>query len=134
MGHLGIEPYVIGSTLAGILNQRLVRKLCASCKISAEPTPAECRQLDRIGGAAVIYHPKGCDDCRHIGYTGRIALHELWLIDDTAAERLSTGLPLSAFRDLIRGSGMKSLRTDGLEKVKSGITSLEEIHRATPAL
>jgi type IV pilus assembly protein PilB len=136
MGHLGIEPYVIGSTLSGILNQRLVRKLCPSCKISAEPTPAERRQLDRIGPGApgVIYHPKGCDDCRHIGYTGRIALHELWLIDDTAAERLSTGLPLAALRDLIRGSGMKSLRTDGLEKVKSGITSLEEIHRATPGL
>ncbi|HEX4125706.1 MAG TPA: ATPase, T2SS/T4P/T4SS family [Tepidisphaeraceae bacterium] len=134
MGHLGIEPYVIGSTLAGILNQRLVRKLCPSCKISAEPAAAERRQLDRIGGASVIYHPKGCDECRQIGYAGRIALHELWQIDDAAAERLSTGLSLPALRDLLRASGMKSLRSDGLEKVKAGITSLEEVHRATPAL
>lgn len=130
--NLGAEPFLLGATLAGVLAQRLARKLCPACKEPYEPTAGERRQLDRhVGSVETLYKPKGCPRCRNVGYLGRIGIHELLVPDDHFRERLTQAAPLSELRDLARAARLKTLRTDGVEKVKSGITTLAEIHRTT---
>jgi type II secretory ATPase GspE/PulE/Tfp pilus assembly ATPase PilB-like protein len=130
--NLGIEPYLVGATLAGVLAQRLVRKLCQTCKEAYEPTPNEKRQLEKFGAEAEsLFRPKGCSRCRNLGYTGRIGIYELLVPDDNVTDRISCGANLHEMRELAKGLGMKSLRADGIEKVKAGITTLEEVYRAT---
>jgi type IV pilus assembly protein PilB len=132
---LGVEPYVVSATLGGVLAQRLVRKLCQSCKESYSPTLNERRQIEKhLGNNAgfdTLYRPKGCERCRNIGYTGRIGVYELLIPDDRMVERISQAVPLNELRELARKTGMKPLRTDGVEKVKSGITTLDETFRVT---
>ena len=131
--NLGVEPFLLGATLQGVLAQRLVRKLCGGCREPRTPTAAERRQLDRhVGSVESLFSPKGCPRCRNFGYLGRIALHELLVPDDTFRERLSQGASPSDFRDLARTARPKTLRTDGMEKVKAGITTLDELFRVTP--
>jgi len=130
--NLGIEPYLVGATVAGVLAQRLVRKLCQACREPYEPTPNERRQMERqIGPADVLYKAKGCSRCRNIGFHGRIGIYELLAPDDAMMERISQGASLNELRDLARAGGMKPLRADGLEKVKAGITTLDEVYRVT---
>jgi type II secretory ATPase GspE/PulE/Tfp pilus assembly ATPase PilB-like protein len=130
--NLGAEPFLLGATLAGVLAQRLVRKLCTACKEPYEPTAGERRQLDRhVGSVETLYKPKGCPRCRNLGYLSRIGVHELLVPDDHFRERLSQAAPLSELRDLARAARFKTLRTDGMEKVKAGITTLAEVHRTT---
>ena len=130
--NLGAEPFLLGATLGGVLAQRLVRKLCPACKEPYQPTAGERRQLERhVGSVETLYKPKGCPRCRNLGYLGRIGIHELLVPDDHFRERLSQAAPISELRDLARAARLKTLRTDGMEKVKSGITTLAEVHRTT---
>jgi type IV pilus assembly protein PilB len=130
--NLGIEPYLVGASLAGILAQRLVRKLCQACKEPYEPNPNEKRQFEKItGGVEQLFRAKGCPRCRSLGYSGRIGIYELLVPDDTMIERISQAATLNEIRELGKNLGMKTLRQDGLEKVKAGITTLEEVYRAT---
>ena len=130
--NLGIEPYLVGATVAGVMAQRLVRKLCQHCKESSEPTPTEKRTLERLsGGVEVLYRAKGCPNCRNLGYSGRIGIYELLVPDDAMIDRISEGVTLQQLRELARSAGMVTLRADGLDKVKAGITTLDEIYRVT---
>ena len=131
--NLGIEPYLVGASVSGVLAQRLVRKLCQACKEPYEATPNEKRQLERFGDAAVdtLYRPRGCARCRNLGFTGRIGIYELLVPDDNMIERISQGCTLNEIREMGKALGMKSLRHDGVEKVRAGITTLEEVYRAT---
>jgi len=130
--NVGIEPYLVGATLAGVMAQRLVRKLCQSCKEEYEPGVNEKRQVERFSGPIdKLYRPKGCARCRNIGFSGRIGIYELLIPQDDLLERISQGVSLNELREAARGSGMKTLRSDGIEKVKSGITTLEEVYRVT---
>jgi len=130
--HFGVEPYAIGATLAGVLAQRLVRKLCSACKESYEPTAAQKRQIEPIiGPVDKLFRPARCAKCHGLGFAGRIGIHELLLCNDTLSERISQGAPLTELRTLAAQSGLKSLRTDGLEKVKSGLTTIDEVYRVT---
>jgi type IV pilus assembly protein PilB len=130
--NLGIEPYLVGASIGGVLAQRLVRKLCQSCKEPYEPSPNEKRQLERFSeGVETLYKPKGCPRCRNLGFAGRIGIYELLLPDDNMIERISQGATLNEIREIARSTGMKTLRQDGVDKVKSGITTLEEVYRAT---
>jgi type IV pilus assembly protein PilB len=130
--NLGIEPYLVGATVGGVLAQRLVRKLCQACKEGYEPTINEKRQIERFAPPPdVLYRAKGCERCRNLGYSGRIGIYELLVPDDAMIERISQGSALNELRELARKAGMKSLRGDGIEKVKSGITTLEEVYRVT---
>ncbi len=129
---LGVEPYVVGATVAGVLAQRIVRRLCPACKESYQLDAGEKRQVERfIGPCETLYRARGCERCHGVGYAGRIGIHELLIPDDAMAERVSQGATLAELRELANKSGMKSLRVDGLEKVKSGITSLDEVYRVT---
>jgi type IV pilus assembly protein PilB len=130
--NLGAEPYLLGAALTGVLAQRLVRKLCQGCKEAYQPAHVERRQLERNAGTIdTLYRPKGCARCRNIGYSGRIAIHELLIPDDTFRERLSQGAPQAELRELALRAKLKTLRTDGVEKIKAGITTLDEIYRVT---
>jgi type II secretory ATPase GspE/PulE/Tfp pilus assembly ATPase PilB-like protein len=130
--NLGIEPYLVGATLSGVLAQRLVRKLCQRCKEAYDATPNERRQLEKFDcDVAQLFRPRGCDRCRNLGYSGRIGIYELFIPEDVICEKISAGANLKELQDLARENGMRSLRADGLEKVKAGITTLEEIYRVT---
>jgi type II secretory ATPase GspE/PulE/Tfp pilus assembly ATPase PilB-like protein len=130
--NLGIEPYLVGATVSGVLAQRLVRKLCQNCREAYEPGPNEKRQMERFAGdVATLYKAKGCSRCHNLGFLGRIGIYELLVPDDNMIERISNGATLNEVRDLAKTLGMKTLRADGVEKVKAGITTLEEVYRAT---
>jgi type IV pilus assembly protein PilB len=131
--NLGIEPYLVGATVMGVMAQRLVRKLCQHCREPYEPTPVESRQMEQLMGESPpqLFRPRGCPHCRNLGFAGRIGIYELLLPDDQLIERISQGARLNEIRDIARESGMKSLRSDGMEKVRSGITTLDEVFRVT---
>ena len=129
---LGVEPYIAGATLAGVLAQRQVRRLCSACKEAYEPAPAEKRQIERfVGSVDRLFRPRGCDRCHGLGYSGRIGLHELLVADDELSEKISQSPSLAELRAMIATPGFKPLRTDGLEKAKSGLTALDEVYRVT---
>jgi len=130
--NLGIEPYLVGATLGGVLAQRLVRKLCQSCREPYEATPNEKRQIEKFAGAVdTLYRPRGCPRCRNLGFSGRIGIYELLVPDDETMERISQGASLNEMRERTRALGMKSLRADGIEKVRAGVTTLDEVYRVT---
>jgi type IV pilus assembly protein PilB len=130
--NLGIEPYLVGATVTGVLAQRLVRKLCQRCKEEYEPSINEKRQIERLAGdVEKLFRPKGCDRCRNLGYTGRIGIYELFVPDDAIVDKISNGANLNEVRTAARELGMRTLRADGLDKVKAGITTLEEVYRVT---
>jgi type IV pilus assembly protein PilB len=130
--NIGIEPYLVSASVAGVLAQRLVRKLCQACKEAYEPTINEKRQVEKVAGTVEkLYRPKGCARCRNLGYTGRIGIYELFVPDDEMLDKISAGGSLNEMRELAKKSGMKHLRVDGIEKVKAGITTLEEVYRVT---
>ena len=130
--NLGIESYLVGATVSGVLAQRLVRKLCQRCKEPYEPSANERRQLDKCGSdVQTLYRPKGCARCRNLGFSGRIGIYELFVPDDTMFERISQGATLNELRELARNAGMVTLRIDGMSKVAAGVTTLEEVYRVT---
>jgi len=109
-----------------------VRKLCQSCKEPYEPTINERRQVEKlVGECDRLFRARGCPRCRNLGYTGRIGIYELFVPDDMMLDRISAGATLNEVRELAKAAGMKPLRVDGIEKVKAGITTLEEVYRVT---
>jgi type IV pilus assembly protein PilB len=130
--NLGIEPYLVGATVCGALAQRLVRKLCQGCREPYEPSPNERRQLEKVAGTVEqLYRPRGCPRCRNLGYSGRVGIYELFVPDDECFDMISNGATLNGLRALANARGMPTLRLDGIEKVKAGVTTLEEVYRVT---
>jgi type II secretory ATPase GspE/PulE/Tfp pilus assembly ATPase PilB-like protein len=130
--NLGIEPYLVGATVSGVLAQRLVRKLCQVCREPYEPSINEKRQVEKVvGSVETLYKAHGCPKCRNRGYSGRIGVYELLVPDDAMFERISQGASLNEIREMSRTAGMKPLRSDGIEKVKAGLTTLDEVYRVT---
>ncbi len=130
--NIGIEPYLVGASVIGVLAQRLVRKLCQNCKEPYEPSVHERRQIERLSGPIEqLYRPTGCSRCRNLGYSGRIGIYELFIPDDAMFDLISHGAPLNELREAAKAAGMVPLRVDGMEKVRAGITTLEEVYRVT---
>ena len=134
---LGVPPYLIGSTVIGVLAQRLVRTLCTSCK---QPDDGTTRSmLDevvkpwRLNGAVQPYKPVGCLECRMTGYRGRAGLYELLTVSDTARAFIHPTTDIAKLRHQGLQDGMRPLRLAGAMKVAEGVTTLEEVLRATPA-
>jgi general secretion pathway protein E len=131
---MGVEPYLITSSVNGVLSQRLVRRLCDQCKQAYEPAAAERRStgLDRLGlQTPHLYKAVGCEQCRQTGYSGRCGIHELLVLDDPMRRAILDGLDASTLHNKATASGMRTLYEDGLRKVAAGITSLEELLRVT---
>lgn len=131
---MGVERYLITSSVNGVLSQRLVRRLCQHCRAPYAPDLAvlQTSGLTRfLKPGAPVYQPVGCIHCRGTGYSGRTGVHELLIIDDTLRRAILDGADASALHAHAVGAGMLSLYEDGLRKVALGETSLEEVLRVT---
>jgi type IV pilus assembly protein PilB len=133
LSEMGIPPFLIASSVEGVLAQRLVRKLCPECKEPYRPDPEVSRELGMAAGKEdTLFRPKGCRLCKNSGYKGRQGLFELMVVDteikDLLLQKASYGVITS---HAARNQGMKTLRQDGIAKVKAGITSYEELNRVT---
>jgi type IV pilus assembly protein PilB len=130
--HMGIEPYLISAALNMVLAQRLVRRICPKCRQTYEPPRPIRKALERMGYEFnEFYKGVGCRRCRNTGYSGRIGIHEVLVLDDEIRDIVTSNSSLGKIRDLARGRGMVSLRHDGFRKVREGITTVEEILHAT---
>jgi general secretion pathway protein E len=127
---MGIEPYLLASTLNGVLAQRLVRRLCNECKQPYEPDAAERGVFSRDAPDR-LYRAVGCGACNFAGYRGRTGIYELLTADDELRHRIHDTSAESELRDYAVRSGMVRLREDGLRWVREGVTSLDEILRVT---
>jgi type IV pilus assembly protein PilB len=129
---MGIEPYVIGSAVIGVIAQRLVRRLCVSCRRQYTPEADTLRALNIVEGDAaqfVFYRAVGCDECHHTGYRGRIALYEVMRVSDKVRRLIAQRGGEEMIREAAVEAGMITLGEDGLAKVKAGITTAEELLR-----
>jgi general secretion pathway protein E len=132
---MGLPRYLLTSSINGILAQRLVRRLCPHCR-TPHPLPSDIRQstgLDRFlpEGQNHIYQARGCEHCAHTGYHGRTAIHELLVLDPNLHAAILKGADANELHRIARDNGMLTLYEDGLRKVASGETSLEEVLRVT---
>lgn len=132
---IGIPPYMLASAITMVLSQRLARRLCPECKeIVTGYDPVE---LERQGFSKEeipdlkIYGPKGCSNCNGTGYKGRVGLYELMEVTDEVSKAINAAVPEDQLRKLAIQEGMTTLRDAGLEKVRQGVTSLEEILQKT---
>jgi type II secretory ATPase GspE/PulE/Tfp pilus assembly ATPase PilB-like protein len=131
---LGIEPYLLASSIVGVLAQRLVRKVCTTCSRPRAPLPGELESLG-LGGAAGaevgLKHGAGCAECRGTGYRGRLGIFELLLVDDAVRERIQLRASAAAIKAAALEQGMQTLRGDGIAKALAGLTTPEEVVRVT---
>lgn len=131
---MGVEPYLITSSVNAVLSQRLVRCLCPHCKRAGAPSGAVLQRsgLSRLlDSGQPIYEAIGCDKCRGTGYLGRTGIHELLVLDDSLRRAVLDGADSSALHRLAMSCGMTSLQDDALRKVAAGVTTLDEVMRAT---
>jgi general secretion pathway protein E len=128
---MGIEPYLISSTLLAVLSQRLVRVLCPDCREAYTLSSSEYEELDLpADNPPTVYRPVGCPNCNHLGYIGRIGIHELVELNDDLRSGIHNGLSEHELEAIARKDS-KSIRQDGLQKALEGVTSLEEVFRVT---
>jgi len=128
---MGVEPYLVASTVEGVLAQRLIRRLCKVCKQSYVPEPGELPEdFPAISGRS-IFKPVGCRACREAGYAGRAGVYELLLVDKEVRRLCTTGASTGAIREYALQHGMQSLRQSGYTRVLGGETTLEEVQRIT---
>ena len=128
---MGIEPFLLSSSLLGVLAQRLVRRLCPECRQARQADVKECELMGFEQDAApTIYHPKGCAACRYQGYRGRQGIFELLLVDDALRTMIHNNLSEQEIEKYARRYS-PSIREDGRQQVLAGVTSLEEVLRVT---
>jgi len=127
---LGVQPFLVASSVRAVLAQRLVRRLCNNCKQPGELTDTELRALgieaSRLSEAQVM-KPVGCEECRHIGYKGRMGIFETFVIDDEVRHMINKRTSTFVLRRRARELGMRTLREDGVRKVLAGLTSADEV-------
>jgi general secretion pathway protein E len=127
---MGVEPFLLSSSMLGILAQRLVRCLCSVCREAYAPSPTELALLEGAN-PAVLYRPVGCAACTHTGYHRRTGIYELMRVDEGLRHLIHDRVAEQELRAYALQHGMHSLRQDGLRLVTSGVTSLEELLRVT---
>ena len=132
---LGIEPFMVASSVCGILAQRLTRKVCQDCARTVEPGAVTLEKFGRTAIPPGIPHWQagvGCEACSHTGYRGRLAIHELLLVTDEIRDLIARRAPEHQLREAGRRAGMRSLMEDGVDKAAQGLTTLEEVLRVAP--
>ncbi len=129
---LDVAPYLVSASLIGVLAQRLVRRICPNCKTEYEPAQSLKKVVEKVTGeVGMYYRGVGCKKCRNTGFAGRLAIHELFVPDDEIAEMINEHLSSKKIRVKALEKGMIPLQVDGIEKVKAGIVSIEEVLRTT---
>ena len=131
---MGVEPFLICSSLVGVLSQRLIRRVCKNCRTAYEATDEE---LERMGveradiGGKKFYYGKGCSTCSQTGYKGRKAICELLVVNNQLSELISKNSPTSTIRNKAIELGMRTIREDGLQAIINGETTVDEVLRYT---
>ncbi len=131
---MGVEPFLVASTVEGVMAQRLVRRLCPDCREAYQPDPSELPEdfpLEQLHGP--LYRPTGCESCRGTGYRGRMGIYELLVTNTTIRDLATQRAPANQIKDAAMAAGMQTLRGDGWQKAISGITTVEEVLRVTKA-
>jgi general secretion pathway protein E len=135
---MGVEPFLVASSLIGMMAQRLVRTLCKHCKTPVSPSDFELQQLGytrerflRDCPSGVVFEPKGCPECLQNGYRGRTGIYELLIVDDEIRALIMQNVDSGRIKKKAIVKGMKTLRDDGTRRVLAGDTSMAEILRVT---
>jgi len=130
---MGIEPFLVSSSVVAIMAQRLVRLLCPFCKKEYTPTSMELMDfgLSPEDLKGPVYMPQGCEKCMHTGYRGRTGIYELLIVNDHIRDMILKNVNSQSIKNKAIEMGMKTLRMDGAEKILKGITSIEEVLRVT---
>lgn len=133
---IGIEPYLLNATMLGVMAQRLVRTLCKYCKEQVTTDPLAWKALvgenQKVPMPEKIYHPVGCDRCRHTGYQGRQGIYELLKVSDDLKTLVYEGAQIRQLRKQGIADGMNLLRVSGAYKVAAGLTTIDEVLRVAP--
>ena len=127
---MGLEPYLLASSVVGIVAQRLVRKICSTCRMEVQ-TPPTMRAMFRDGEFGSYFRGRGCHDCRGTGFQGRLGIYEILEMRENICELVLTRAPDIRFHEAARSNGMVSMREECLALVGRGETTLEEVLRVT---
>jgi len=137
LGDMGVEPFLVASTVEGVLAQRLVRVLCSECKEPYHPDPDDLPDdfpvEQRLDPNLQLYRPVGCERCRRNGYRGRLGIYELLVTNDEIRHLLTQAGTTDVIKQAAIRAGMETLRVDGWNKVLAGITTIDEVMRVTKA-
>jgi len=125
LSDMKVEPFLVASSVNVIIAQRLVRKICQDCRKSVE------KNIKEMGGMMRVYEGVGCPSCHHTGYLGRVGIFEVLVVDDEIREAITSNKDSSEILKIARKNGMQTMYEDGIEKVKQGITTIEEVLRVT---
>jgi len=128
---MGVEPYLVSSTLIGSMAQRLVRKICPRCKVQYRPDPAQLPSDFQPPDDGLLWRGEGCPNCRQTGFRGRTGLFELMVMNEQIASQVMQRAPSLEILNAARRAGMRLLREDGWAKVRQGITTPEEVLTCT---
>lgn len=132
---MGVEPFLVSSTVEGVLAQRLVRRLCPECRRPTRPTaknvPEDFPLSEVLEKRIRVYIPQGCPACRQTGYRGRVGIYEMLLANDRVRALANERQPTNIIKQAAMEAGMRSLRQDGWDKVLQGMTSVDEVLRVT---
>ncbi len=131
---MGVEPFLVASTVEGVMAQRLVRKLCPNCRETYQPKRGELPEdfpIDRLAGK--LWRPGGCEQCRGTGYRGRMGIYELLVSNQEIRDLSTRRAPSNLIKEAAMRGGMQTLRADGWDKVLAGTTTVEEVLRVSKA-
>jgi general secretion pathway protein E len=132
---MGVEPFLVASSVLGIIAQRLIRRICQKCKVPHVPSEFEMQELGlaHLPENAQIFKAVGCSSCSHSGYSGRTVIHELMVLDDQIRTLIVKNSDAGTIKKAAIQAGMSTLREDGVAKVLQGFTTIDELMRATHA-
>jgi len=128
---MGVEPFLISSSLIGVLAQRLVRTICEKCRAPAQVSAEVRQRLGIVDSQATFFHGKGCSHCRQTGYDRRVGIFELLMISDTVKRLIMSRASASEIKQAACKASMITMRADGIHKAEKGVTTLEEVLKAT---
>lgn len=131
---IGVNPFLVGPSLIGVISQRLARRVCPDCRESYTLGQEKMDELFTGEGLEplTLYRSKGCPSCKFTGYSGRLALHEMIMVEENLRKLVVANAPISALRETARQHGYKTMYYDGVKKAIRGLTTLEEVERVVP--
>jgi type IV pilus assembly protein PilB len=128
LSEMGIEPFLISTSVIGIVAQRLVRRICTKCKEEYEPDPAVLKYLG-VNEGKKLFRGKGCDICSQTGYKGRVGVYEVLMINDELRHLIAEGSDTQVIRQACMANGMRSLKEYCLILLQEGLTTVDEVVR-----
>ena len=134
LADMGVEPFLVATSILGVVGQRLIRRICPKCKKEYAPTPEE---FEKLGLKAeefqnkTVYQAQGCEACMNTGYSGRTCIKELFIVDEEIRQLIIQGADSTKLKKAGLEKGMKTIREDGIQKILEGVTTIQEILRAT---